>query len=248
MRRAIRDLTGRRLAGVFLWGMIGFAGESALFFATLERLSASLTVLLLYTCPAFLALIVWARTGQRPDPWRLLAIVLALFGTWLCAGPLDGGLDPAGVGLGIAGGFWFAVFLLGLHRVSEGLPAVLSGALIAAGAAVAFDAAVLLQAGYVAPPSRTAWMAVLGMVACATIVGFIMLVVGMRRVGPQVTAILSTFEPLCALLLAALLLGERLRGAQWAGATLIIGAAFALAAPPRAELTPSDGAGRIGAV
>jgi drug/metabolite transporter (DMT)-like permease len=98
------------------------------------------------------------------------------------------------------------------------------------------------------PPSPLAWTAVLGMVICATIIGFVLLVIGIRRVGPQITSVLSTFEPVGALLLAALFLDERLQGAQWIGAVLIIGAAFALAAPPRVELTPSGGEGRMGPV
>jgi drug/metabolite transporter (DMT)-like permease len=248
MRRSIRALSWTRLAGVFFWGVFGFGGQSALFFTTLSHISASLSVLLLYTCPAFLALIVWARTGRRPAASRLVAIALALGGTWLCAGPIDGDISVKGVALGIATGFWFALFLLGLHRVSAGVPAALSGALIAAGAAVAFDAWVVISGDYIVPPSRLAWTAVLGMVICATIIGFVLLVIGIRRVGPQVTSVLSTFEPVGALLLAALLLGERLQDTQWIGAALIIGAAFALTAPPRVELTPPGGEGRMGPV
>jgi len=245
MRRSIGALSRRRIAGVFFWGMFGFGGQSALYFTTLDHLSASLSVLLLYTCPAFLAIIVWIRTGRRPDVSRLLAIVLALVGTWFCAGPIDGNISVKGVGFGIATGFFFAVFLLVLHRVSAGVPAALSGALIAAGAAVAFDAWVVIRGDYMMPPSPLAWAAILGMVVCATIIGFVLLVIGIRRVGPQVTSVLSTFEPVGALLLAAVCLGERLHGAQWFGAALIIGAAFVLAAPPRVELTPPDGEDRM---
>jgi drug/metabolite transporter (DMT)-like permease len=244
-RRSLRALPPRRLAGVFLWGIFGFAGQSALFFSTLRSISASLTVLLLYTCPAFLALILWRLTGRRPSTWRLVAIGLALGGTYLCAGPIDGAVHLGGVGLGIATGFWFAIFLLGLHRLTRGVPAVVSGALIAAGAAVAFDAAVLIAGDYTLPPSPRGWGAVLGMVGFATIVGFVLLVIGMRRVGPQVTSVLSTFEPLGTLLLAAMMLGERLQSVQWIGAALIIGAAFALAAPVQdgaAASGPSEGA------
>ncbi|HET6277492.1 MAG TPA: DMT family transporter [Candidatus Polarisedimenticolia bacterium] len=246
MRRGLRALSSRRLAAVFLWGAFGFGGQSALFFTTLSHISAGLSVLLLYTCPAFLAIIVWLRTGRRPAAARLAAIALALAGTWLCAGPIDGVVSPQGVALGVATGLCFAVFLLGLHRVNAGVPAVLSAALIAAGAACAFDAWVVIRGDYILPPTRLAWAAVLGMVICATIAGFVLLVVGMRRVGPQVTSVLSTFEPVGALLLAALLLGERLRGTQWFGAALIIGAAFTLAAPPRVALTPPGGEDRIG--
>lgn len=244
-RQGARALSLRRLAAVFIWGMFGFGGQSALFFTTLNHVSASLSVLLLYTCPAFLAIIVWIRTGRRPAVSRLIAIVLALAGTWLCAGPIDGEVSLEGVGLGILTGLWFAIFLLVLHRVSAGVPAVLSGALISAGAAASFDAWVLFRGDYIVPPTPLAWMSILGMVICASIIGFVLLVIGIGRVGPQITSVLSTFEPVGALLLAALFLGERLQGTQWIGAALIIGAAFALTVPPRVELTQPGGEGRM---
>ena len=232
IRRALRAMSWRRVAGIFVWGVVGFAGQSTLFFSTLQSIPAGLTVLLLYTCPAFMALIVWGLTRRRPTVPRLVAIGLALAGTCLCAGPIGGAVDLGGVGLGIATGFWFAVFLLGLHRLTGEVPAVISGALIAAGAAVAFDGAALFGGAYQWPPNLRAWGAILGMVGFATIVGFVLLVIGMRRVGPQITSILSTFEPLGALLLAAVVLGERLIGPQWIGAALIVGASFALASSP----------------
>ena len=232
LRRSLRELGWRRLLGIFLWGIFGFAAQSTLFFSALQRISASLTVLLLYTCPAFMALILWVMTRRRPTPSRLLSIVLALAGTWLCTGRIGGGVDAVGVGLGVFTGFWFAAFLIGLHRLSAGVPAVISGGLIVAGAALAFDLASVISGGYVAPPTPRAWGAVLGMVGLATIIGFVLLVIGMRRIGPQSTSILSTFEPLGALLLAAVILEERLHGQQWAGAALIVAAAFALAALP----------------
>ena len=69
----------------------------------------------------------------------------------------------------------------------------------------------------------------LGIVLSAAVFGFVLFVAGLKRVGPQAASVLSTFEPIGTILLAAIVLGERLRGAQWAGAALIIGAAFVLA-------------------
>ncbi len=229
MRRSLGEVPRRRLAVIFAWGIVGFAGQSTLFFSALRYISASLNVLLLYTCPAFIVIILWIRTRRRPTATILVALAMALGGIWLSAGALGHGIDIRGVALGIITGFWFAVFLIGLHRFSEGVPAVISGALIAVGAATAFDLAVAVTGAYSAPASARAWGAVVGMIVFTNIVGFVLLVIGIRRIGPQSTSILSTFEPLGTLLLAGAFLGERLDGRQWIGAVLIIGAAFALA-------------------
>ncbi len=67
--------------------------------------------------------------------------------------------------------------------------------------------------------------------------------VGLKRVGPEVAAILSTFEPLGTLVLAFVILGERLAPLQWFGAALIIGAAFVLARTEGSELAEASAAG-----
>ena len=241
LRRAVVLLPGRRALGLLLWGIAGFAGQSTLFFCSLRLIPASLAQVLLYTCPAFLALILWARTGRRPSAARFAAIALALAGTFLCAGPLGGEVSGSGVGLAIFAGLWYATFLIGLHRLTPGTPAALSGALIISGAALAYDLVAVASGRYRAPAGAEAWTAIAGMVLTATVFGFALFVSGLKRVGPQVASILSTFEPLGTLVLAAVFLGERLLAPQWAGAAMIIGAGATLAATEEPEDLPATG-------
>ena len=239
LRAARRTLARRRVLGLVGWGFFGFGGQSTLYFSALALISASLSEVLLYTCPAFVALILWAATWKPPAPARLAAIALALFGTYLCAGPLGDANDLRGAGLAVLGGLWYALCILTLHRLTPGVPGILSGALVVTGAALAFDLLALFG-GYRLPQTPAAWGAILGMVVSATVLGFVLFVVGLKRVGPQTTSILSTFEPLGTLLLAGVLLGERLLPVQWAGAALIIGAAFVLASTGAEQEAPLE--------
>jgi len=241
-RRAIAGVPGSRVRGLLAWGVFGFSGQSALFFMALQRIPASLTEVLLYTCPAFLALMLWGMTGRRPGGSRLMAIALALLGTWLCAGPIDGVVDPLGALLATLSGFWYAAFLIWMHRLTPGIPGIVSSAYIITGAAIAFSVATFVQGGgYLVPRGATAWGSLLGIVLSSTVFGLVLFVAGLKRVGPQTASVLSTFEPVGTLLLAAIVLHERLRGAQWAGAALIIGAAFVLASTAEEE-------GRVGSL
>jgi drug/metabolite transporter (DMT)-like permease len=243
-RRAAGRVPWVRVVGLVAWGVVGFSGQSVLFFLALQRIPASLTEVLLYTCPAFLALMLWGGTGRRPKGSRLLAIALALLGTWLCAGPIDGAVDPHGAILATLSGFWYAAFLIWMHRLTPGIPGMVSGAYIITGAASAFSVATLIQGGgFLVPRGAAAWGSVLGIVLSATVIGFVLFVAGLNRVGPQTASVLSTFEPLCTLLLATIFLGERLQRAQWAGAGLIIGAAFVLASTPGEVDDPVDPVG-----
>ena len=237
---------GRARAGLVLWGMVGLAGQSALYFAGLRILSASLMEVLLYTCPAFLALIEWGRTGVRPARRVVAALALALLGTWLAAAPAFGGGTLFGVILGLLTGLWYAAFLVPLDRLTRGVEPIVATACIVSGAAVTWIAAAALGGGFRFPASAALGWTLGGIVLFPTILGFALFVAGMRRTGPQVAAILSTFEPVGTLVLAAILLGERLLLRQWTGAGLVVAAAILLAlGPDRRPADRRDPAGHV---
>jgi drug/metabolite transporter (DMT)-like permease len=239
LRRAARAAPGG--AGLFLWGGCGLAGQAAFFFGSLEYVSASLAEVLLYTCPAWLALILWGVTRRRPRPLVLLAIGCALGGTWLAAAPILLGASRLGVILGLLAGVWYAGFLLALARLSASVHPWVATTRVVTGAACAWCVAALLR-GYAPPRDPLAWRAIALLVLVPTLAGFTLFVVGMRRTGPQVASILSNFEPVGTLALAALLLGERLRPGQWIGTALILLAAVVLAARPTAQDAPPGAA------
>ena len=245
LRRAHGE-AGRSRARLLLWGMVGLSGQSALYFAGLRILSASLMEVLLYTCPAFLALIEWGRTGRRPQPRVLLALGLALAGVWLASAPALSGNTLTGVVLGLLTGLWYASFLLPLDRITRGIEPIVATTWIVSGAAVTWTAAALRE-GAVLPAGRETLWAIAGIVIFPTILGFALFVAGMRRTGPQIASILSTFEPVGTLFLAALFLGERLLLKQWAGAALVVVAAVLLALAPGLRGASAETAAPMGA-
>lgn len=227
-----------RRGPLLLWGMVGLSGQSALYFAGLRILSASLMEVLLYTCPAFLALIEWGRTGRRPEARVLAALGLALFGVWLASAPALHGTTSAGVLLGLLTGLWYAAFLVPMDRITRGVEPIVATTWIVTGAAVVWIAAALWE-GFTLPSGPAAWGAIAGIVLAPTVLGMALFVAGLRRTGPQVASILSTFEPVGTLLLAAFFLGERLLARQWAGALLVVAAAILLALEPGRRRAPA---------
>jgi len=235
-RRACIRVPRRGRTALVIWGVAGYAGQSALFFLALTRIPAGLSEVLLYTCPAFLALMLWGITRKRPATSRLAAIALAMLGVWLCAGRIGGDVDPAGAALAVLSGVWYAAFQIWLHRLTPGIPGAVSGAYIISGATLSFGVATLIHGGgFLWPRTAAAWGSLAGLVLSSTVFGFVLFLAGLKRVGPQVASVLSTFEPLGTLVLAALLLDERLRPLQWGGAALVIGAAFILASTDPGE-------------
>ena len=79
--------------------------------------------------------------------------------------------------------------------------------------------------------ARTA-TTIAGIALVSTVAAITLFFAGLERVGPTRASTLSTIEPVCTVLLAALLLDERIAPIQLAGGALILGAVVLLARSP----------------
>jgi drug/metabolite transporter (DMT)-like permease len=227
--REMRAMHRRELrAGLALGGC--YAAQAGLYFAALQRLEASLLSLLLYTFPAIVAVTAVAIGRERMNARRLAALVLALSGLGLVVGgAAAGALDPLGVALGLGAAVVYSGYIL----VSEGVAARtrphLLSALVCTGAAIPLvtGSALLgdLHLGAVTP-AGWGWLASIALVS--TVVAISLFLAGLPRVGPTTAAILSTVEPLVAVVLAFLVFGETLSGLQLVGGSLVLGAVLVL--------------------
>ncbi|HEX6817154.1 MAG TPA: DMT family transporter [Ktedonobacterales bacterium] len=225
----------RIVVGLILLGVLGRAGQGITYFSALELAPAGLVALLLYLYPALVTLLAVVFLKERLTRGKILALLVALAGTALAAGPVAGG-EPLGVLLSLATAAIYAVYIVASSRVTWQASAFVSSALIVAGTVLPYAGieavrGTIGRTPYVPTLPRTAlgWGAILAMALFSTVVGTVTFFAGLQRVGPTNTSILSTFEPIWTVLLAALVLGERLSAVQLAGGVLILAAVLALA-------------------
>jgi drug/metabolite transporter (DMT)-like permease len=217
---------GRILLVLMLMGGVWYFCQSLAFFTALSMASASLAALLLYLYPAVVALISAVVLREPLTRRRLLALALALAGTFLTIGP-DGGGETLGILLALGAAFLYAGYIIVGDKVMKQAAAIPATTVVMLAAALSFGGLVAAQ-GIQLPDRGVGWLAVLGIAACCIIAlgGFF---AGLKRVGPANTAILSTVEPLVAVVLAAILLNERLAPVQLVGGLCILIAVVFLA-------------------
>ncbi|NDG83765.1 MAG: hypothetical protein EBX52_01855, partial [Proteobacteria bacterium] len=216
-------------------GFIGIGIEATLFFVTLEHFGAALTGVFLYLYPAFVVLLSHFFLGERMNSRKGLSVVMALAGTVLTAGVMGGDgagtvspmQDPAGLGIGILTGAWYAVYLLAGARLTGKSDPVWVSSGVVTGSALVFGLLFFLdrlRTSTLALPNPTLSLfgVVAGLAVFSTALAFSTLYAGMKRVGAVRASLLSTFELVFTLVLAWGLLGERLTVWQGAGAVLIL--------------------------
>lgn len=206
-----------------LWGLGGvFVVNALAYFKALETLPASTAAVLVYTYPVIVTLLSGFLGFDRFTLRGLLSALLAFSGCAFTAGAVQGG--GPGVWLILLSAFLYSVYMLLGSRFAAHLPAEASASHTVQAAAVVCVPWAALQGTVLLPPSPRAWAAVLAIAAVSTVVALRALLSGMARIGPVRTAVLSSFEVVVTLCLAALFLGEHLGPRQLAGAALILGA------------------------
>lgn len=231
--QALLPVPGERWRALAL-GAVGYAVESSLFYSALERGTAAAVALLFYSYPAIVTLVEMAAGVVPPSPRLLGALALSAGGT---AVVVVGGdrlaISTAGIlfALGAAGAF--SVYLLASARAVPRTHAVTNAAWVALGA----SASLLTQGtvlGGMRNPGSSWWLMVLNGGATAAAFGFMF--AALKRLGASRTAVVMTLEAASAVVLGALVLGERLGWVQLGGGLAILVATVLIARSKAVEL------------
>ncbi len=213
-------------------------------FLALGRISVALTLLVFYTYPGMVALASTLFFGEHLDRLRWTALGVSLIGLTLVivgAGEV-GQLDLLGVGLAFLGGLCQVVYALAARHGFSSVPSPMAGGVTFA---VATSAYLLVGAGMgsldalgeplvsTAALAPVLWAGTIG--AGIPTMAWIM---GIRSLGAPRAAIISTLEPVVAVVLAALLLDEIPTALQLVGGVAIVSAAIVVQWRPGVE--PAD--------
>jgi drug/metabolite transporter (DMT)-like permease len=224
--RKIAFPSGQTLLGYAFMGGIGYVGQSLSYFTALTLASASSVALLLYTFPAIVAVLesLWLR--QKFSFPKLLALVLSLSGVALTIG-FDVQGTPLGIVLAVAAAVIYSFYILTGKQLAGRTSVLASSTTIMLSAGIVFGALTLLR-GFQAPTTLEGWLAVGGIVVISTIFAMLSFFAGLEHVGATNAAMLSTFEPVTTVLLAALFLNEPISLFTFLGGGMILGSALLL--------------------
>jgi drug/metabolite transporter (DMT)-like permease len=235
-------LSRRTAAAAFAMGAVGYAAQSASYFAALDRIDASLLTLLLYIYPV---LVMVGAVALKRESWsrrRVGALALALAGILLVmAGAATDRFDWLGVALGVTAALVYTAYILVGDRVLSGIAPLSLTALVCCGAATTYAVATVLRGGPTSLDAGAAawgWLVTLALVS--TVGAIIFFFAGLARVGPSVASILSVLEPVVTVALAALVFSESLSTGQLLGGALVIGAVLVVQWPSRRAEMPQE--------
>ena len=221
--KSFLDLNRFEIICSLLLGVFGYALFSSFYFMALTGLSASLTVLLLYTYPVIVTILSRIFLKEKMGSKGLLALVLVstglvglVWGEWSVSNPIY-------LLFGIGSAFLYALYILLSRKYLSRVPAIPSSFYVQLGAGI-----VLSAINFSSNPQRAFtilinhyWL-IFSMAFLCSILAMTLFLAGLQKITSSEASILSTTEPIFGVIIATTLLGESIRMIQIIGGGLIL--------------------------
>lgn len=228
--RGQAPLTRKDWLGILGLGLTGYYLASFLDFAGLAYITASLERLILYLNPTIVMLLGWLLYRKEVSTRQMLAMAISYAGVLLVFGhevSLQGSHVLLGVLLVFGSAVSYAVYLVYSGQMVQRLGTLRLVGWATSAACVFCIAQFLLlrpiSAMQVAQP--VLWLSLLNATAC-TAVPVLLVMMGIKRIGPAAAAQAGMVGPLSTILMGALLLDEPLTLWVLAGTALVLTGIF----------------------
>ncbi|MCP4429451.1 MAG: EamA family transporter [Gammaproteobacteria bacterium] len=216
-RQSFQVKQGNRL-GVFLVGAV-WSGSMIFYLLSVETISVSVAVLVLYTYPLLVIFYALLR-GQLPPSLRLLSLFfLAFAGLYLALSGGDNNFQATGLSFAALAGMGAAfTFIKGAKVAPQQSPLVMTFWVNLVGLVMILP---MVYPNFVLVTSNS------GLIAISIATAFYVIAIlcqfqALARLPASTAALILNLEPVISILLAVFILNEQLDYLQWLGIILVI--------------------------
>lgn len=209
---------------LILFGILGMLGVQYTFFAAINHSNAATAAILQYLSPVIITCYLVVRNKKLPNLKQLIAILLALTGTFfiITSGDIHSlSLSKLGLFWGIASAICSAIYTLQPVSLIKkyGSIVVVGWGMLIGGISFSF---ICSPFNFVGEVSLSSILGVLFVIVFGTIIAFYCYLESLKHLVPTETSILGCVEPLSATLLSILWLKVPFGFAEFLGTLCII--------------------------
>lgn len=211
---------------------LAFLSDGAALFliAGYSYMPSGVATTLHFMYPVFTALTMMLFFHERRQISTIVAIAMAVGGLFVLSWSGQGEVALMGVLLEIISAFCFALYLIRVNRskISNMPPTKLTfyvmllGALIFAATIIYERSEIEMATHFAVFPSTRGWLNLIALSLVCTVITNLALVHAIKMIGPTITAVLGVLEPVTAILLGIIFMGESLTPPIVLGIMLII--------------------------
>ena len=212
--------------------IVGGGGQALLIgmvLSSLQYISVATLGFLFYTYPAWVTLVQAVRGAERLTARRAIALALSFGGIVVIASASSVGAIPwRGFALALGGAMIYGVYIPIIQWMQKSHPVAVTSAYGKIGSAICFLVLAAATQTFRYTMSPTAWSAILALTLFSTVLPSVFFLMGLMRLGPVRTAIVSTVEPFLTAVLGAVVLRQALTMNVVAGGVMIVSAVLVL--------------------
>lgn len=201
-------ITKTQLRDIVLITVLGYGGTTLILFSSYNYIPLGMATTIHFTYPVFTILGCMIFLHEKIKKMKVFAVALS-FGGILFFYNADGSVSLPGMVLAFASGMTYAFYTIYLRESSlKDMDSVkLIFCLNTVGAAM-MGAVVLIAGDFTVGLTPAAWAVAVFLAVSASFIGVLGYQVGVKCIGPQNTAILSTFEPITSVIIGILVYQE----------------------------------------
>lgn len=219
---SIKDFFGLAAIAVF-----GYCTYGVAYFMAINETSVGVAGALFYTYPSFVLLLSWIFLKEKITIKKILIILITFLGCLLVSGALETGaqsISLKGIFMGILAGLAFAIYnILGKKYLG-----IYSSQTIIFYMFVISMVVFALIINPVAAISKISaakvWPIMAAFAITISVIPYLVHLKGLKKVDASTASILSTAEPISAMVLGITVFGETATAIKMAGIILIVGA------------------------
>lgn len=206
--------------------VIGGGGQALLVFLALSSLAyipVATLAFLFYTYPAWVALVQAVRGAEALDSRRVAALALSFLGIGVMVGmPESSTIDWRGVALALSAAMVYGGYIPVMRVLQRDHPVAPPSAYSKIGAALVFLILSVSDQSFTWRIDGETWLVILALTVFSTVLPSVFFLMGLIRLGPVRTAIVSTVEPFLTAMLGVLVLRQQLTVPTVLGGALIV--------------------------
>lgn len=220
----------RHVLGLLLFGLFGMTLCQLTYFSAIEYSNAGTATVLQYTSPILIMLYTALRDKKKPTSWDLLALVLALGGTFLLSthgNPGTLAISKEALLWGMGASFSMALYnLLPSKLMKEfGIETVIGWGMLIGGICM-----IPFTQPWIVPGTWDAQtcLGLLAVILVGTIMAFVVYFKGVQSIGAAKASLFASSEPLTATVAAAVFMNVQFLPMDMAGLVCIVAAVSVL--------------------
>ncbi len=199
---------------------------------SIKHIPASIAITCLYLYPSIVSVLSRFFLKEELSFKKVAVLLISFAGVFLISWSGDSSLNMAGVALAVSAAILNAVMVVYIKKYLTDANPIHVSSVVLAWSTIGFGIIGLLSSSPLALPTGIeAWLLVAGLGLFSTVVPFTSLYTGLSLITASEAAIISSTEPLITMVLAFVILGERLTILQGIGSILVIGGVLLLSLP-----------------